>query len=530
MAQVTFLSYRQTKLPCYLKSGNGSQQLLKTNIDECDMADRIRIIGQEGQDLSGRDSQLPGGNQDRQNYDFWRRTIDEKLHGPQKSKDQTKDPAKDPLQNEKPQGEARKDRPADLHSDLSKSEKERAGDAMRREAQDGMRHLYVSTEGDDRGQCSAAAPCKTIGRAVDLATAGTTIDIAPGIYPEQVRVNKSGSQDAPITLKGAQGPDRTVIDLSGQTLSGDLNQYGVAAAIDLSKANHVVVDGLTVRNLNAGDESVTPAAVYAAGSMQDLTVKNMDIYNIRAQNSPDGHAHAIAIFGTGKEQTQAAANIKIESNKIHDLKLGGSEAVVVNGNVDGFSVSYNTLTRLNNIGIDIIGAEGKAPAEVDFARHGKVLGNTIDGVDSYGNPAYGKDKSAGGIYVDGGREIEIAGNTIRNANYGISIGSEHAGGIAYRNWIHNNIIADNEKAGLDIGAYDSNLGSARGNIVENNRFINNDRIGVKEGHVLFQNNAVDNIFQNNSFEKTRDCRPVADYGEGNSGNEFRSNRYDCGHD
>src|SRR3546814_2484589 len=62
-------------------------------------------------------------------------------------------------------------------------------------------------------------------------------------------------------------------------------------------------------------------------------------------------------------------------------------------------------------------------------RDGLVRGNEVWNVDSYGNPAYGNDRSADGIYVDGGRDILIEGNTIHDVNIGIELASEHAGTI-----------------------------------------------------------------------------------------------------
>ena len=212
---------------------------------------------------------------------------------------------------------------------------------------------------------------------------------------------------------------------------------------------------------------------------------------------------------------------------MHDIRLGASEAIAINGNVEGFSVNHNRLSRLDNIAIDIIGAEGKAPDKVDFARKGQVIGNKIDLVDTANNPAYRGQQSAGGIYVDGGKNIEIAHNSVSRANYGISLGSEHAGKNTEGVWMHHNVITESNKAGLDLGGYDLQRGGARNNTIENNRFIANDRNGSEEGQILLQNRAVNNIIRSNSFEKTRNCKIVADYGSENKGNRFENNSSDC---
>lgn len=50
-------------------------------------------------------------------------------------------------------------------------------------------------------------------------------------------------------------------------------------------------------------------------------------------------------------------NINITNNHVHDSNLGQHEGITLNGNVDGFQISINRLTNLNNIGIDIVGGE-----------------------------------------------------------------------------------------------------------------------------------------------------------------------------
>ena len=92
----------------------------------------------------------------------------------------------------------------------------------------------------------------------------------------------------------------------------------------------------------------------------------------------------------------------ISGNEVYDCKLGSSESVVVNGNVGGFAITRNSIHDNNNIGIDVIGYEGKASdPSVDVARDGVVSDNLVYNIDSYGNPAYGTDRSANGTRLRG---------------------------------------------------------------------------------------------------------------------------------
>lgn len=89
------------------------------------------------------------------------------------------------------------------------------------------------------------------------------------------------------------------------------------------------------------------------------------------------------------------------------MKLGLSEAISVNGNVDSFEVTNNKVHDNDNIGIVLIGHEGVSPvAALDQARNGIVRNNIVHHNSFFNNTSY-IDYSADGIYVDDGKEIII---------------------------------------------------------------------------------------------------------------------------
>src|SRR5205085_1769014 len=62
---------------------------------------------------------------------------------------------------------------------------------------------YVSPAGNDSNSGTAAAkPFKTIQKAIDLAQPGDAINLAPGVYLQDVISKRDGTPDAPITIKG----------------------------------------------------------------------------------------------------------------------------------------------------------------------------------------------------------------------------------------------------------------------------------------------------------------------------------------
>lgn len=62
------------------------------------------------------------------------------------------------------------------------------------------------------------------------------------------------------------------------------------------------------------------------------------------------------LYGTSPEE--AISGLVIQGNQVFDCDPATSEAIVLNGNVDGFNVTQNLVHDVNNIGIDFIGGGG----------------------------------------------------------------------------------------------------------------------------------------------------------------------------
>ena len=192
--------------------------------------------------------------------------------------------------------------------------------------------------------------------------------------------------------------------------------------------------------------------------------------------------------------------IVIDGNELYDLILGSSEGLVLNGNVSQFIISNNILHDCDNIGIDFIGFENTAPiSDYDQTRNGIVSNNTIYNISSFGNPAYGNLYSAGGVYVDGGRDIVIKQNTISQTDIGIEIASEHHGKATSYITVKDNLLYNNRMAGIAMGGYDAERGSTENCFIINNTLYNNDTLEDGNGEILLQYDTQDNIIKNNIF-------------------------------
>lgn len=299
-------------------------------------------------------------------------------------------------------------------------------------------------------------PGESIQRALDSAPTGAVIQVAEGVYREKLDIKRDG-----ITLK-AQG--NVVIDMGGRPVNGPV--------INIAGRQGVTVDGFEIRNVTGGE---TPMAIRVDGASRDIRILNNNIHDIKSSKN----AHGIGVFGNS---TQPIRNIEISGNRVHNLKLGQSEAVVINGNVDGFKITGNTVRDSDNIGIDIIGGEGVGKKGMDRARNGLIANNRVHNIDSLSNPTY-KARTAAGIYVDGGSDVTIRDNVITDSNYGIEIASEHRGMNTTRIKVYGNTIERSHLAGISMGGGEKTNGGVTDSSVENNLLIKNKRAIWKQHNV-----------------------------------------------
>lgn len=174
-------------------------------------------------------------------------------------------------------------------------------------------------------------------------------------------------------------------------------------------------------------------------------------------------AHGIAVFGSGASEQTAISNIIVEGNQLNDLRTGFSESIVVNGNVKNWEIIGNSVTDVNNIAIDAIGGEGTSPTRndngrivpgiYDAARFGFIQNNIVTNMSTLSNPAYGSTHSfAAGIYIDGGHNILISGNTITNTPWAFEVGAENCVSTNHIT-IENNTSSLSRFGDLLIGGY-----------------------------------------------------------------------------
>ena len=311
----------------------------------------------------------------------------------------------------------------------------------------------------------------TVQAALDAAQAGDTVEVAVGVYNERVSFPRDGLPGSPITLRSASvRGGRAVLDGTG---------LGHGDMVLLDGRSHLRVEGLEIRNLLGASDA---SGVRILGSGSDLVLRDLWIHDIRGDD-----AMGITVYGT---EDTPIEDLTIDGNLIEDCDPARSEALTLNGNVRAFAITNNTVRDVNNIGIDMIGGETDIQSDpMLVAREGVVRGNTVIRANSVYEGGY-----AGGIYVDGGRDIVIENNLVMESDLGLEIGAENAGLVTDNIVVRNNVLALNERAGLVFGGYAAAVGRVADSEFRGNTLYHNNTVGESGQGVYFQGGGIGEIW------------------------------------
>jgi hypothetical protein len=221
--------------------------------------------------------------------------------------------------------------------------------------------IYVATTGDDANTGSAFSPLKTIQKAIDVAVATNTIDVAAGTYAEKINVNKS------VTLKGVNfgtsgcsGSRATESDIVGD---GTNNASVIVAADDVT-FDGFRIDGFSgistngFKNIDLSNNLIEVASIgINAGTVATSSSSTITI----ADNCINLDAQIDAVT------PQASIGVFLNS-------MSGSEPLVIsNNNIAGAFYGY-LVHNLNTTPLTIING-----GEITGAMQGVAAVNTLDG-------------------------------------------------------------------------------------------------------------------------------------------------------
>ena len=269
--------------------------------------------------------------------------------------------------------------------------------------------LYVAPDGRDRNPGTVDLPFKTIGKAATVATPGTTVRVAPGIYREILETSASGTPTARIRYVSSvkwgakvrtEGPDD----------HWSWKNYG----------DYVDIEGFDVSNNGSG-------GIDNYGSHVRI-VRNY-VHDIPAAGCPgDG--------GAGIEAAEyTAVDTSIEGNLVHDIGEFPNPCARVHGiyhTHEGGEIVNNIVFRTSGWGIHL----WHAPFDLKIANN-LVFNNANGGiVVGAGDSPYNDDPSKPADYI-------VVVNNIVYDNR--SVGIEESGVTGLNNLYLNNLVFGNEQ-------------------------------------------------------------------------------------
>ncbi len=383
---------------------------------------------------------------------------------------------------------------------------------------------YVAPGGSNTNPGTRLRPFRTISFALRNAVPGETIFVRRGVYAEHVELQRSGSAARGyITLRNYPG-EHPIID--GYRLRHWLGSLGIDALIAIEDASYVRVVGLELRGLKTSSANIVAAGIFVSGSGSHIELLNNHIHNISTSvKTAEGNAFGIAVYGT--RAPQSISDLLIDGNELDHLVTGSSESLTINGNVQHFTITRNTVHDNNNIGIDAIGFEQTSPNPTyDQARDGIISCNLVYNISSAHNPAYGiNGYGADGIYVDGGTRIVISRNIVHNCDIGVEMASEHH--LRFTSFIdaRSNLIFANNSTGVSVGGASTQNGGTRFCTVFNNTLYHNDSLKSGNGEVTVQYNAAGCRFANNIIDANEQGILISSAGSASIAGTFNYNLY-----
>ena len=401
--------------------------------------------------------------------------------------------------------------------------------------------VVVSPSGSDTNAGTVAAPLRTIQVAVRRVAHGGIVELRGGRYAQRVRL--IGVHDVTIQPFAAEHP---VLD--GSRLNPPI---GRSAMVEIADSVGVTVRGLEVTGYRTTTLNATPVGIYVHGGGSRIRIVGNHVHHLGNDNTTLGSfdidAHGIAVYGDSPRTS--ISDLSIDGNEVDHLHLGASESVVVNGNVDGWTIARNRIHDNDNIGIDAIGFESTLSGADRYtwrnrARNGRIVDNVVARIQSRGNPAYWEGTVGGvaqwcncadGIYVDGGTHIVVAGNRVAGNDIGIEVAAENGRGSADHVIVADNRTTGSLYTGIATGGYCNGradcggvlTGTSHDNTFANNWLRGNNQLDDGSPEILVQYFTSNDVFTGNTVIATNSAHTVYGTvpGGGSTGNISNANDF-----
>ena len=335
--------------------------------------------------------------------------------------------------------------------------------------------LHVAPTGADTAPGTPTAPLRTIQAALDRATPGVTVHLAPGVYRERPVTRVAGTAGAPITIKGPEvGKDR-----SGRYRA---TLFGTSRIVNIDHS-YYVLDGFTVD----GQEALRTVS-YPTSSSQARAFKDANQSRVA-----DGRLIYVGSSDTSRD---------VHGVVIRNMYLNGAggECIRMRNNAYDNVVADSTITWCG-----MFGKGDDVQRDKYHNGEGIYIGTSPN---STTQPMYSNDTSSGNrvenntIWTYGSECFNVKENAHDNLFQGNDCRSNQESvtwlGSAvevrgHANSIVGNMIADSRGHGVKLKS-DSSTYDKGGNVLRSNDFRGIDGHAVLNDQRVAQGPACGNVF------------------------------------
>ena len=311
--------------------------------------------------------------------------------------------------------------------------------------------LYVNPTGNNSSDGSAGAPLRTIQAALERATPGTTINLAPGVYHEEPVTVQPGAPGAPITIKGPEtGKDR-----SGRYLA---TVYGTGRVFSIDHS-YYTLDGFTIDGQEELGNTPLPSQVSATDAFKDSVQPKIADSRLIYVGASDDSRDITGISISNMFLSGAGGECVRLRNNAHDNLITNS--VIQYCGMYGKSDEDNSdrFEYHNGEGVYI----GTSPKSDDQPMHDNdgSSGNTVSNntIRTFGSECFNVKENA--------HDNVFEGNTCSGNTESVEFGGSNIELRGYGNTVRNNTISDGAGYGVKIQSDDEEYDKG-GNSVESN--------------------------------------------------------------
>ncbi len=348
---------------------------------------------------------------------------------------------------------------------------------------------------DNDGVQCPNAQFSSIQAAVLAASAGDTIRVCPGTYPEQVRIDKN------LTVVGIPVRNENLILLSPGAVTPNTTSLTsgapIAAIIVADGARKVDLQNLTVDGANNGLNSCVTnfAGIYyrnASGRIDSVAVRNIKL-------GPGGEGCQTGLGVYAQSSNAGSARMEVRNSSIHDYQKAGIVGNEVNTEVLAFG---NAIT-----GVGPIFNNTQIGVQLGFGADGNIDGNSIINHIFAGCADASCSTISTGVFLFNAGNAKVRRNNIGKNQTGITMqtnGAEASSNFVFDSDVFNGIaIINGDNNRVDRNTVFNSDGGAIAVAGNQNRVHSNTVNEAPAGVVLVSGSSGNNI-RSNQFFNTRE--------------------------